>query len=198
MLVVKGFWDVVIGQDEAFFFFLNNKLGEISGMQYLLGWTTFFGDGYLLLPLTALFLWIWDRERWWKAFLVLLLGCLISGAICQVMKVSFARPRPYSRFFVPLMSGDVNMHILFHRFSSQAFPSGHMATIGAVVVGLNLIYNQRLRWLYLLIPWIGLTRIYVGAHYPLDVVAGVLVGLLGNLIARGVSKLLRKAPKAWS
>jgi len=42
-----------------------------------------------------------------------------------------------------------------------------------------MLFPGRLRWLYLLAAWVGLSRIYVGAHFPMDVVAGALLGMLG-------------------
>ena len=69
---------------------------------------------------------------------------------------------------------------------SPSFPSGHAATsfAAAAVVG---SFHPRLRWpLYSLATVVGLSRIYLGVHYGLDVVAGAALGLALGLAAAWV------------
>ena len=65
----------------------------------------------------------------------------------------------------------------------RSFPSGHAANNMAVAVVLILFF-PRLGWLYLPIALlIGYSRIYTGSHWPLDVAAGMVLGLFGGVIA---------------
>lgn len=70
------------------------------------------------------------------------------------------------------------------------FVSGHATNSVALFVFLSLVLDKRFNWLkYTLCFWamlVSYSRIYVGVHYPGDVLAGAL---LGSLIAYGVSKL---------
>ncbi len=79
---------------------------------------------------------------------------------------------------------------------APGYPSSHTAVAVAVVVG---------AWPWLNGPWrvggvvaatmIGLNRMYVGAHFPLDIVGGVAVGLVSGGIVLVVQRLLaRRAP----
>lgn len=65
----------------------------------------------------------------------------------------------------------------------RSFPSGHAANNMAVAVVLILFFPRR-GWLYLPIALlIGYSRIYTGSHWPLDVTAGMILGLFGGVIA---------------
>ncbi len=74
--------------------------------------------------------------------------------------------------------------------SAYSFPSSHAANMGAALVLLALTYG---RWAWLFAPLAlasGLSRIYLGLHYPSDVAAGYL---LGTLVGFGVWWITEKA-----
>ncbi|HEX8272342.1 MAG TPA: phosphatase PAP2 family protein [Longimicrobiaceae bacterium] len=135
---------------------------------------TSLGSGLVVamtVAISSVFLWV-TRHRYSVALLwVALLG---SGLITRTLKTVFDRPRP-----------DVfpwQAHYVDH----GSFPSGHATT--SMVVYLTLAYlvgrladTRRLRALTLLvaavlIALIGLSRLYLGVHYPSDVIAGYAVG----------------------
>jgi membrane-associated phospholipid phosphatase len=101
------------------------------------------------------------------------IACIGGILINQVMKLFFAKPRP--ELWTRLISE--------HSFS---FPSGH--AVGAVVVYGFIAYlftsefPQYRRSIYtvatILIAAIGISRLYLGVHYPTDIIAGYGIGLL--------------------
>jgi undecaprenyl-diphosphatase len=99
-----------------------------------------------------------------------LVGVAMAGAafLNVVLKAVFERARP-----------DL-WDKLVHE-SSYSFPSGHSMMSAALGLALVVaLWNSRWRWwavglAALYIPFIGLTRLYLGVHYPTDVVAGWLV-----------------------
>lgn len=116
------------------------------------------------------YLWV-DRKRAVALFVVV---ALAGGAVLEsVLKLGFARPRP-----------ELVSHLV--STSSFSFPSGHaiMATITYLTLGVLLASAEKRRpvKLYLLASaavlafLIGLTRIYLGVHWPTDVLAGWCVG----------------------
>ena len=67
--------------------------------------------------------------------------------------------------------------------TGRSFPSGHAANNMAVAMVLIYFYHRR-GWLYLPIALlIAYSRIYTGSHWPLDVLAGVIIGIIGGWLA---------------
>ena len=95
---------------------------------------------------------------------------LIALGLGQVIGNAVARPRPYVT-----MPG---VHLLVDRTSDFSFPSDHATAVGAVAAGL-LIANRRWGLIASVLALVmAFTRVYVGAHYPGDVVAGLALGAI--------------------
>ncbi len=129
---------------------------------------------YIIL-LWALPLWIVRRRALAFDFV---LATLVTVVVVEVLKFAIGRPRPVDVY--------PDVHVLTPWLPSEiadpAFPSGHTARafVFAILLGLH-----GRKWLAGLIPYavlVGLARVYEGAHYPSDVLAGAIVGtLLGVL-----------------
>lgn len=136
----------------------------------------------LMVIITALILIIVIKDKKIKISLVInLLGVTI---INNLIKLIVARPRP-----------DINRLVTETGYS---FPSGHSIT-SIVFYGylVYLIYkyinNKKIKiplmiFLILLIPTIGLSRIYLGVHYTSDVLCGFLLGIVYLILFISISK----------
>ncbi|WP_433320000.1 phosphatase PAP2 family protein [Micromonospora chersina] len=107
-------------------------------------------------------------------------GMLLAVAGNQPVVSAVHEPRPYTT-----LSGIL---VLADRSPDPSFPSDHATMAGAVAAGLLLV-SWRLGLLAVAAAAVmGFARVYIGAHYPADVLAGFAVGaavtLLGYLIAR--------------
>ncbi|MGC3862271.1 phosphatase PAP2 family protein [Micromonospora chersina] len=107
-------------------------------------------------------------------------GMLLAVAGNQPIVSAVHEPRPYTT-----LSGIL---VLADRSPDPSFPSDHATMAGAVAAGLLLV-SWRLGLLAVAAAAaMGFARVYIGAHYPADVLAGFAVGatvtLLGYLIAR--------------
>ncbi|HVT57746.1 MAG TPA: phosphatase PAP2 family protein [Thermoanaerobaculia bacterium] len=101
-------------------------------------------------------------------------GLAVAGS--QVLKRLFCRPRP--------SFGMGGFAVLAEIPDAFSFPSGHTAAAFGVAVALAG-EGSGLALLTLVLAFgIAVSRIYLGAHYPLDVAAGVLVGAAAGLVAR--------------
>ncbi|HXV96700.1 MAG TPA: phosphatase PAP2 family protein [Gaiellaceae bacterium] len=98
------------------------------------------------------------------------------------------RERPYEVIPVadPLLRWDV----------SSSLPSGHAATSAAGALILAYLIGRGGLWLGLLAVAIGFSRVYIGVHYPLDVLAGAAVGLCVGLAAAALLRRLRPTSAA--
>ena len=97
-------------------------------------------------------------------------GVLVALGINQFLSRAVAEPRPYAVLAHPL--------VLVARSTDYSFPSDHAVMAGAVAAGVWLA-NRKLGLLAAaLAVLMAFTRVYVGAHFPLDVTVGLVVGAL--------------------
>jgi membrane-associated phospholipid phosphatase len=123
-------------------------------------------DVVYLLTGGALYLW-GDRQRAGRWIFALVVTSLAVG----LLKVLFAAPRPYQ-----VAPDDV---LLLVNQSGYGLPSGHVAHVVAAFGLVGVWYRRWWIWgvgvIYtLLMAW---GRMYAGAHFPQDVIAGVLLGI---------------------
>lgn len=162
---------------------------------------TTLGDGIviaMIILIASALLWVTDHR-----YSVLLLWVAVGGSLVlvEVLKFAFNRPRPL-----------VFEWRTEYAIGSSSFPSGH--AMGSVVTYATLAYlisrlqaTRRVRRITLAIGAltigaIGLSRLYLGVHYPSDVFAGYAIGLAwATLCALGIEALryfqtgrLRPAP----
>ncbi len=110
---------------------------------------------------------------------------LISLGLGQIIGHLVDRARPYA--VLP------HVHVLVAKSTDVSFPSDHALTVGAIAIGLWLV-DRTLGWIAIALALLmAFTRVYVGAHYPADVAAGLLIaGLIAAAGARSGSRLVKR------
>lgn len=189
----------LIQWDHHLFFQINCGLNQIPGMQYFLAWPTWLAEGYILFPVLMLYLWIWDSPRFKKNLLLFGGALIVAGLLGAVVKSVIDRPRPYGAYFRDFMNGAVVLHSYFNRGLGRGFPSGHVTAISSVAFCMIQLYGRKTAWIYAIVLWIGVTRIFVGMHYPADLIAGVIMGTLGAYLFLTLVRWLqrRKELPTW-
>jgi undecaprenyl-diphosphatase len=124
------------------------------------------------------------------AAMAFVLGAVVSGwALSVLLKAAFDRPRP-----------DLVPHLMRVYFSS--FPSGH-SMMSAIVYGTlgsslsSLVTRRRLKAYFLglaaiLAALVGASRVYLGVHYPTDVLAGWAAGLAWSTLCWLLARRLQR------
>ena len=132
-----------------------------------------FGDwpSHLLLGLLLLAIaWRRHSQKWMRIFLAMLVAMAIAGVAGTVIKRAIPRARPSVKS--ELRWGGPHFSTKYH-----AFPSGHVGASTAFF-GVLIFVRRRVGLACLSIPiLIGLSRMYLGAHYLSDVVCAAVLGL---------------------
>jgi undecaprenyl-diphosphatase len=149
-------------------------------------------------PLDGVFVWLTRIGTWGAVWLLLALGLAIvwrraslliavaladlaANSLGSALKAATQVERPPLRYVHP--------KALVSLPSGSSFPSGHTATSFACATVLSFFVPRAAPAFYLLALAIGFSRIYVGVHWPLDVLGGIVLGVAVGL---AVTALLRR------
>lgn len=161
--------------DQSIFHFINGLAGKNS---FFDGLGIFLGEylGYVLVALVLIIFW----KRWKKAFFIALSGLLAKFGLVEAIRLFWQRPRPF-------LAEDVNL--LIEKSADPSFPSGHAAFFFAISTAVFL-YNKKAGICFLFASvLISVFRVYIGVHWPADVLAGAAVGIFsGWLIIKTFKK----------
>lgn len=168
------------------FFFLNAALSKFPLTEYNL---TQFGDALIFLSLLSIL--IPYAPKLWE---YLIPACLISAIATGLLKHLFAVPRPAAVF-------DNNCFVIIGKTLTghNSLPSGHAVSIFTTLTILLFAFlpkriSFKIPWIILIIL-VGLhlsfTRVAIGAHYPLDVIIGGIVGYLSAVTGIYISQKFR-------
>ena len=116
----------------------------------------------------------------WTCFAFLVLCAVgLSGIAVNILKYGIGRARPlYFDSF-----GVLSLHPFAMDARFAGFPSGHATTMGAVFGVLLLLFPKRWHIALAVTACIASTRVFVGAHYPSDTVAGFGLGLASAILS---------------
>lgn len=116
------------------------------------------------------------------------LGVGVPGLITNLFKRLIGRGRP-SEYDA---AGAFSFQNLINDWTFQSFPSGHSATAVATAFTIGFLWPRTFLVLLVVGVVVAMSRVPVGAHYPTDVFAGIVVGMLGAYLVRNVF-----ARKGW-
>ncbi|RUM40617.1 MAG: hypothetical protein DSY80_09955 [Desulfocapsa sp.] len=120
---------------------------------------------------------------------LILVSVIIGSIVVASLKILFHRPRPYLTLqeVIPLKE---------EAGVSFSFPSGHSEkafALATILSNSDIVRNSRIRKLavYAYATLVTFSRVYIGVHYPLDVIAGSILGwIVGKVTLKIEDKIL--------
>lgn len=167
--------------DAYLFSLINHTPLRNKPLDYLMLLFTHLGEGWVVILLCTIYRYVINpaASQWYQQAVVLIIA---TGVVCQIIKRYFVRKRPAGILPAVNVVGPI--------LKIGSFPSGHTATSFALAV---LFYHHGLGvCFFLLALCIGFSRSYVGAHFPLDVICG---GIIGTFISIGFVRFLEISPR---
>jgi undecaprenyl-diphosphatase len=182
------FLEKIIQYDKELFIWLNS-LGNESWDAFWIAATNMFS--WIPLYLFLFFL-IFKAFGWKKGLILVLITALMvtfSDQFANLIKHSVERLRPNN-------DPSINQFIrILHTPRGFSFYSAHAGTSMAVTTFMYKTLKDRFQYIYLLYLWpvfFAYSRIYVGVHYPIDVLTGAFTGFLIGWLFYTLSQLYFK------
>jgi undecaprenyl-diphosphatase len=158
----------IMDMDALGYGFISSFISD--GATLVMKFITYFGSAYVLIPLTVL-LFVLTKNK--KLNILIGSNLLLVTFLNQFLKIVFQRPRPEEYRLISE--------------SGYSFPSGHsmvsMAFYGLLIyIVYRYVKNVYVKYglmviLFMLILFIGISRIYLGVHYTSDVMGGFLLSI---------------------
>ncbi len=178
--------DALIALDQELFFFVNQR-----GSEFWDGIMLFTTHKFSWIPLYAFLVYLIikrkGKESIWVLLSIALLITLADQGSVQLFKNMFERLRPCH--FLE------NVRLVTERCGGQfGFISSHAANSFALAVFIGKALGNR-KLFFALFVWaaaVAYSRVYVGVHYPLDILGGMLWGTFVALVVFNMYKLIRE------
>jgi len=174
--------------DRELFLFLNNLGSE----QWDWMWIAI-SDKWMAIPLYAILLYLIFRKFGWRPTLItmVVITLLITATdqLANLFKHGFERPRPCRQEGVMEYA-----RYVAERCGRFGYFSAHAANSTGVAVFLSLLFRKHYPRLFIfLLIWavvVSYSRIYLGVHYPGDVITGMLIGAIFGVLFHLLRKFL--------
>ncbi len=160
---------------------VEHRVGPLDPFFEGLSYIGSFGAIWLVIAL-AISGFSWSRPWLWTRVGV---AILIAEGVSGALKEQIGRDRP------PL--ADPDPEPLVRLPVTHSFPSGHATVSFACATVLALAVPRLWAPLYALAVLISFSRVYVGVHFPLDVLAGAVLGVLIAIALRMLAAVLRRS-----
>jgi undecaprenyl-diphosphatase len=145
-------------------------------------------EGWSLILIALVVVWRMERTQLRGVFRMALPTLIAMGAaalVSLVCKHLLNVPRPLT------VLGAERVHLVLEPLGHLSFPSGHSAAAAALATTLSARYGWRMLWVWPFAFLGGLARVYVGAHWGIDVGVGWVLGVSSGLVV--VALMRRRA-----
>ncbi len=156
---------------------------------------TTLGNGGIFWIILAAAMLIILPKRYKKVGLSMAIALILSLIFCNgIMKHMWARPRAFwveGQNFV-ISNNFENLYGIFQTIHDYSFPSGHSSASFAAATAIFMWQKKEGTAALVLAALIAVSRLYLTVHYPTDVLAGTVTGIMYGIAAYYITKLLMK------
>ena len=176
--------------DEKLFLWINGWVGWFEPFDEAVEWIV--SDYLVPVGLVMAMLGLWfigatkaERHRHQLGVFVGMSATALASLTVLIINVLYSRPRPFV---------DLDVSMLFYQPTDPSFPSnGTAAAFALAAAGWGV--NRRVGYFMLAAAGLyGFARVYAGVHYPLDVIAGALIGMVVAFLVFKLKDLLEPIP----
>lgn len=161
--------------DKAIFLWINALVGNAPALDAAMGWVA---SDYLVpvcMGLTLVALWFIgsdapQRMRYQIGMFTALTAMALSSLVVLISNALFFRPRPFD--------GLDGINLLFYQPTDSSFPSNSAAAAFAIAAAVWCVNRRIGAVLFCAAALYGFSRIYVGVHYPADILGGAAIALV--------------------
>lgn len=186
VLLATSFWQQLDAWDKKLFTLLNSKWTN-SFFDIVL---PYFRDSVFWAPLYLFVLVFialnYGKKGWWWSVAFVCTIAIADLVSSRIFKTSFERLRPCQD---PFFFDQVRL-LLKHCSGSFSFTSSHAANhFGMATFASITLYPTFKRYIYFTYLWaffIAYAQVYVGVHYPLDVLGGAVIGVFAGVFTASV------------
>jgi len=163
--------------------FIFQQINQFAGKWILMdNLAIFFAKYFEYILIISVFLIFW--KKWKIIFQSFLAAILARFGIVEIIRYFFPRARPF-------VENHINL-LISHNPNEPSFPSGHAAfyfALSTVVYS----YNKKAGILFFIASFlIVVFRVFVGVHWPLDILVGALVGIFSGWLVYKIFKRFYK------
>lgn len=173
--------------DKALFLWINAISGRSSAVDFAMTWLA---SDYLVpvsMGLTLVALWFIGKDapqrmRYQIGMFTALTAMALSSLVVLISNALFFRPRPFD--------GLDGINLLFYQPTDSSFPSNSAAAAFAIAAAVWCVNRRIGTALFLAATVYGFSRVYVGVHYPADILGGALIALVVTILTLRLRDLM--------
>ena len=176
--------------DAEVFLWINSWVGTVPIFDRVVQWVV--SDYLVPVAFSLLLLGLWfgwrgseTRERHQRGVMLAGIGVGVASAAVKISNLLYFRPRPFDALEVEL---------LFYAPTDSSFPANPVAVAVAMATGVWVVNRRLGTAMYVVATLYGLSRIYSGVFYPLDVVGGAAIAIAAVYLTSVALRLIEPVP----
>ena len=176
--------------DKALFLWINALVGRAPAVDAAMGWIASDYLAPVSMGLVLVALWFIGKDapqrmRYQIGMFAALTSIALSSFVVLVCNALFFRPRPFD--------GLDGVSLLFYQPTDSSFPSNSAAAAFAIAASVWCVNRRIGAALFVAAAVYGFSRVYVGVHYPADILGGAVIAVVVTALTLRLRDLVMPA-----